>query len=145
MEPGTQSESPIETNRSFVGCSPHLSIPMPGTNPQNKIFHAAPNLHHTDERLIFAATEKVNAHPSARSDSGIRLRWLSHGTRTRLLRRWRHQPHPAHRPHPASTQSYLAPTERHSAHRLKHRTSGRGEQRITASKSHPAKIPAPPE
>src|SRR5277367_5531175 len=53
-------------------------------------------------------TEKTtNAYHSARFDSCVRLRWIPYGTRTWLLRRRRHQPHPHHRRHPAVAKSYL--------------------------------------
>jgi hypothetical protein len=51
------------------------------------------------------------------SDSCVRLRWLPHGTRARLLRRRKHQPHPYHRSHSDLAQSHQHLTAAtHSSH-----------------------------
>src|SRR5260370_6598734 len=83
-----------------------LRQPSGKTNFIASVTKSASHLHPSNLRPN--GENKNVTHPSDHSDSCVRLWWLSHGTRVRLLRRPRHQP-PSHpRPHPALAQSHLA-------------------------------------
>src|SRR5216683_7222430 len=83
-----------------------LRQPSGKTNFIASVTKSASHLHRSNLRPN--GENKNVTHPSDHSDSCVRLWWLSHGTRVRLLRRRRHQPHSHHRPHPALAQSHLA-------------------------------------